>query len=127
MWSPFAQLSIYALCSTCTIMYAGKHQGKQMQTQIPVKDTKFRPDDEEEEEEVEEPPTFCEECGFCDREDVMLLCDTCDGGYHLDCLNPPLAAVPTGSWSCPVCSFIDTSNATPPVSDDGQEEEEEEE
>lgn len=32
-------------------------------------------------DEEEETPTFCEECGCCDREDVLLLCDSCDGGY----------------------------------------------
>ena len=31
-------------------------------------------------DEVEDSPTFCEECALCDREDVMLLCDICDGG-----------------------------------------------
>jgi hypothetical protein len=24
--------------------------------------------------------------------------------YHLDCLTPPLAAVPEGNWYCPHCT-----------------------
>ena len=34
----------------------------------------------------------------------MLLCDDCDTGYHLGCLNPPLKSVPSGSWYCPKCA-----------------------
>ena len=26
----------------------------------------------------------------------MLLCDSCDNGYHLDCLNPVLDEIPIG-------------------------------
>jgi len=57
---------------------------------------------------VEEPHveenTFCEECGLGDREDRLLLCDGCDRGYHLECLDPPLNRVPRGDWFCPGCS-----------------------
>lgn len=53
--------------------------------------------------EVVEDPTFCEICGRCDREDRMLLCDGCDLGYHLECLEPPLVEVPAGVWYCPEC------------------------
>ena len=28
---------------------------------------------------------------------------TCDKVFHLQCLDPPLAKVPDGDWSCPVC------------------------
>lgn len=55
-------------------------------------------------EEVVEDPTYCEICGRCDREDCMLLCDGCDLGYHLECLEPPLTEVPAGAWHCPDCS-----------------------
>uniref|UniRef100_A0A1I8GR37 RING-type domain-containing protein n=2 Tax=Macrostomum lignano TaxID=282301 RepID=A0A1I8GR37_9PLAT len=51
-------------------------------------------------------PTIDEICAVCyqgDREDELLLCDTCDAAYHLDCLDPPLAAVPPGQWNCPRC------------------------
>lgn len=57
--------------------------------------------DEYLEEEPEQ--TFCEVCMRCDREDSMLLCDGCDKGYHMVCLNPPLEEVPFGSWYCDNC------------------------
>lgn len=55
-------------------------------------------------EQVQEDPTFCEVCAQCDREDRMLLCDGCDLGYHLECLNPPMDNVPLDEWYCPRCA-----------------------
>ncbi|XP_036619422.1 PHD and RING finger domain-containing protein 1 isoform X2 [Trichosurus vulpecula] len=54
-------------------------------------------------EEDEEDPTFCEVCGRSDREDRLLLCDGCDAGYHMECLNPSLSEVPVDEWFCPEC------------------------
>ena len=34
----------------------------------------------------------------------ILLCDACDAGYHLRCLQPPLEAVPEGDWFCAQCA-----------------------
>ena len=45
----------------------------------------------------------CTLCNFPDRADVMPLCDLCGKGYHIDCLDPPLDAVPSSSWVCPQC------------------------
>ena len=46
----------------------------------------------------------CELCGSPEREDVMLICDGCLKGYHLDCLDPPLDSVPAESpWCCTTC------------------------
>lgn len=56
-------------------------------------------DDIVEEDEI----TNCEVCSRPDREDVMLLCDHCNQGYHMDCLSPPLTEVPDGSWYCDNC------------------------
>eukprot|EP00850_Spirogloea_muscicola_P010437 SM000061S19264 [mRNA] locus=s61:425523:429702:- [translate_table: standard] len=39
---------------------------------------------------------------------VMLECDVCLGGFHLACLDPPLAAVPPGDWACAACSSSGT-------------------
>lgn len=44
-------------------------------------------------------------CGECDREDRMLLCDGCDLGYHLECLDPPMDTVPLEEWFCPDCAI----------------------
>jgi transposase InsO family protein len=45
----------------------------------------------------------CEECGTDSDPATLLLCDVCNSGYHVRCLQPPLAAVPAGSWLCPRC------------------------
>lgn len=51
----------------------------------------------------EEDVTNCEICNRPDREDIMLLCDHCNNGYHMDCLSPPLSEIPEGSWYCDNC------------------------
>jgi len=33
----------------------------------------------------------------------MLLCDNCDAGFHIFCLNPPLSKIPRGKWYCATC------------------------
>ncbi|XP_055593418.1 serine/arginine repetitive matrix protein 2-like [Uranotaenia lowii] len=47
--------------------------------------------------------TNCQVCNRTDREDTMLLCDSCNLGYHMECLSPPLTEVPSGSWYCDCC------------------------
>jgi len=47
--------------------------------------------------------TACEKCGSRDQPKVMLLCDGCDSGYHIHCLDPPLTRIPRGRWFCPAC------------------------
>ncbi|CAG7835859.1 unnamed protein product [Allacma fusca] len=54
-------------------------------------------------DEYDTDPTYCEICGHCDREDRLLLCDGCDLGYHLECLEPPMEFVPIEDWYCPTC------------------------
>ena len=34
----------------------------------------------------------------------MLLCDSCDLGWHANCLRPTLLVIPEGDWFCPDCS-----------------------
>jgi len=46
----------------------------------------------------------CHACFSAEGEDSMILCDVCDGGYHLDCVVPKLKKVPTGDWICPECA-----------------------
>lgn len=54
--------------------------------------------------------TLCEICSHGDREERMLLCDDCNLGYHMHCLNPPLVDVPTGSWYCDNCFASEQSS-----------------
>eukprot|EP00747_Dinoflagellata_sp_TGD_P171342 gnl/TRDRNA2_/TRDRNA2_205179_c0_seq1.p1 gnl/TRDRNA2_/TRDRNA2_205179_c0~~gnl/TRDRNA2_/TRDRNA2_205179_c0_seq1.p1 ORF type:complete len:358 (-),score=43.37 gnl/TRDRNA2_/TRDRNA2_205179_c0_seq1:31-1104(-) len=45
----------------------------------------------------------CEICHLGNNPAQLLLCDTCDAGYHTYCLSPSLPAVPSGSWHCSRC------------------------
>ena len=46
---------------------------------------------------------ICCICREGDREDFMVLCDVCDHGYHLDCMDPKLNQLPEGDWMCQDC------------------------
>eukprot|EP00300_Choanocystis_sp_HF-7_P013057 c18140_g1_i1.p1 GENE.c18140_g1_i1~~c18140_g1_i1.p1 ORF type:complete len:534 (+),score=102.59 c18140_g1_i1:895-2496(+) len=50
--------------------------------------------------------SICESCksGEFTRTNQLLLCDSCDLGYHQMCLRPPLSRVPSGDWYCPPCA-----------------------
>ena len=40
-------------------------------------------------------------CQFChngDNENALLLCDSCDKGYHTYCFKPALTIIPEGDW-----------------------------
>ncbi|KAJ8087034.1 hypothetical protein PM082_005859 [Marasmius tenuissimus] len=45
----------------------------------------------------------CEICGKMNHGEKMLLCDGCDCGFHMFCLNPPLLDVPKEQWFCYPC------------------------
>ncbi|NWQ98010.1 PHRF1 protein, partial [Burhinus bistriatus] len=81
------------------------HFGGKILKKIPVENTKTQGNDGEDD------PTFCEVCGRSDREDRLLLCDGCDAGYHMECLNPPLSEVPVDEWFCPACAPMGVSAA----------------
>jgi hypothetical protein len=53
----------------------------------------------------------CEVCRNPEGEDLMILCDSCDKGYHIFCLLPPLTAIPEGDWFCENCIRIQGSRA----------------
>lgn len=57
--------------------------------------------------------TCAQICRLSDREDRLLLCDSCDSGYHLECLTPPLSDVPAGDWYCPVCAPVMGGDSRP--------------
>ena len=45
-------------------------------------------------------------CGICHLASGfkdMIMCDGCDGPYHLACLRPPLKNAPVEAWYCPGC------------------------
>jgi hypothetical protein len=46
---------------------------------------------------------ICHKCKGGEKPEKMLLCDVCDRGWHIYCLNPPLRDIPQGDWSCPKC------------------------
>ncbi|XP_028814567.1 PHD and RING finger domain-containing protein 1 isoform X2 [Denticeps clupeoides] len=77
--------------------YGGKVQ-KHIEVEKKVKEG------EDEQVDVDLEQTNCEVCGGSDREDRLLLCDGCDAGYHMECLTPPLDAVPVEEWFCPECA-----------------------
>ncbi|XP_013396066.1 PHD finger protein 21A isoform X2 [Lingula anatina] len=45
-------------------------------------------------------------CAVCQKSGELLMCDTCNLVYHLQCLDPPLTEVPSGMWSCPKCQAM---------------------
>ena len=51
---------------------------------------------------------YCTDCDAIFSEhapgQVMLLCDLCERGYHIDCLLPPLSSVPATEWCCRDCA-----------------------
>ncbi|KAJ3532839.1 hypothetical protein NM688_g7365 [Phlebia brevispora] len=47
----------------------------------------------------------CEVCMKTDRGTEMLLCDGCDCGFHIFCLDPALSSIPKGQWFCHNCLF----------------------
>ncbi|KAG8506909.1 Remodeling and spacing factor 1, partial [Galemys pyrenaicus] len=64
--------------------------------------------EEEEEKESEEAIAAdddepCKKCGLPNHPELILLCDSCDSGYHTACLRPPLMIIPDGEWFCPPC------------------------
>ncbi|KAI0261497.1 hypothetical protein BC834DRAFT_465974 [Gloeopeniophorella convolvens] len=49
----------------------------------------------------------CKTCEVCESggDDARILfCDTCDRGWHMDCLIVPLQDPPPGKWHCPSCT-----------------------
>ncbi|XP_058887151.1 remodeling and spacing factor 1 isoform X1 [Acipenser ruthenus] len=56
---------------------------------------------EEETEAANDDP--CKRCGLPNHPELILLCDSCDSGYHTACLRPPLMIIPDGEWFCPPC------------------------
>ncbi len=60
-------------------------------------------------ERIKAEPWLCLECKKCTicgkaaNADDLLICDACDKGFHMDCLDPPIVNLPEGRWICPIC------------------------
>ena len=42
-------------------------------------------------------------CAICGDGGSLIICDGCEGEYHMNCLHPPLRVVPAGHWLCDAC------------------------
>jgi len=85
--SEFAQIEIFL-------------NGKFMKA-IPVETKILQPEDFE--PYLEEYEDQCVQCQSSDDAPSLLLCDSCDQGYHMYCLRPSLRYIPTDNWYCPEC------------------------
>ena len=59
--------------------------------------------------------TPCQVCGIPTWSDPnnILLCDSCNSGFHCQCLDPPLPCPPTEKhWYCPTCTSLDRCHPT---------------
>jgi hypothetical protein len=57
--------------------------------------------EEEEKEEEKSDDIVCQVCKIDERDDVVLLCDRCNTGYHTYCVN--LVKIPKAQWFCVPC------------------------
>lgn len=48
------------------------------------------------------PAKTCFTCEKSCKKAPLIACDFCPLFFHLDCLDPPLTALPTTMWMCPV-------------------------
>ncbi|KAJ6788211.1 hypothetical protein PWT90_02176 [Aphanocladium album] len=55
-------------------------------------------------EDDEEEANPCPVCGSAEREDILLLCDSCDAAYHTHCIG--LDYIPDGDWYCMECAHL---------------------
>ena len=46
---------------------------------------------------------YDDHCRSCHKLGDLLCCETCPATYHLECVNPPLKAVPDHDWQCEIC------------------------
>ena len=60
-------------------------------------------DDLEDDEE-----SRCSKCTEIKENYLLIICDSCDLRFHVDCLKPQIEEIPDGDWYCPICehSFL---------------------
>ena len=54
----------------------------------------------------------CETCGADGSKIRLAICETCDRGYHIGCLDPPLKAFPLRAFKCPHCVKCSSCGST---------------
>ena len=54
-------------------------------------------------DETSIPGEKCEQCGKGPDEGFLMICGSCDHGYHGACLDPPIRIKPETEWNCPRC------------------------
>lgn len=74
-------------------------------------------------EEEEEESNPCPICNSAEREDILLLCDSCDAAYHTHCIG--LDRIPDGDWYCMECAHLfelteESQNGSQPVDSEAQ-------
>ena len=58
---------------------------------------------EERMDEVGENGNGVDACAVCGDGGSLIICDGCEGEYHMECLRPRLRTVPEGHWECDEC------------------------
>lgn len=58
----------------------------------------------------------CRVCFTKHGKQNIILCDLCDGEYHINCLSPPLSEIPSFDWYCPTCTEAITKALKEPSS-----------
>lgn len=53
----------------------------------------------------EGPIHYDDHCRICHKLGDLLCCETCPAVFHLECVDPPLADVPTEDWQCALCKI----------------------
>lgn len=102
------------LCKVCFWQIKWKDENGVERSRV-VEPRKLRPDTVSDNEALDQvlaseleriENTFCEACGDGDDEANILLCDSCDAGFHTKCCWPPLPSVPDDEWFCPACDGV---------------------